>query len=250
MAEGTQKNTYPHDLHVMKEGPTEDTAAAVIHVAGIAETEIMIEETGMAIEEIEEIEVSIVDAVTGADIMTVAAIEEASVVAEEEADSEVVAIEEDGTEASDIAVVGLRVMLPPADLQEISLSTHQPVPLAEGVHTKINTVVVRTMSLSVVVVVVVVSDHPLDLSLLPQDKSILNGVDMTIDDDTRTEVEVPNEIIIEVMAENGVIVMEMTAGAVIVENTRMEGAGVRKTIAVQNDGGIEKLYKSFGKSGE
>jgi hypothetical protein len=153
VAEAIPKNTYPHDPRVTKEAPTEDTVAAVIHVVGIvetgtAETEITIEETGTAIEEIE---VSIVDEATEADITTVAATEEASVV-EEEGDSEEV-IEEDGTEALDIVVVGLRAMLPPVDLQEISLSTHRPVLLAEEVDTKTNTVVVRTMSLSVLVLV-------------------------------------------------------------------------------------------------
>ena len=117
MAGAIQKNTYPHDLYVTKEAPTEDIAAAVIHVAGIAPgTEITIEETGTAIEEIE---VSIVDAATEADITTVAATKEASVVVEG-ADSEVV-IEEDGMEVLDIVVVDLRAMLPPVDLQEISL---------------------------------------------------------------------------------------------------------------------------------
>jgi len=183
VAEAIPKNTYLHDPHVTKEPPTEDTAAAVIHVVdivetGTVETEIMIEETGMAIEEIE---VSIVDEAIEADITTVATTEEASVVAEEEGDSEVV-IEEDGTEVLDIVVVGLQAMLPPVDLQEISLSTHRPVLLAEEeVDTKTNTVVARTMSLSVLVLVWA---HPLDLSLLPQDKNIL--VDMTIDDVTRT----------------------------------------------------------------
>jgi hypothetical protein len=255
VAEAIPKNTYLHDPHVTKEAPTEDTAAAVIHVVGIvetgtAETEITIEETGTAIEEIEEIVVSIVDEATEADITTVAATEGASVV-EEGGDSEEVieeVIGEDGTEVLDIVVVGLRAMLPPVDLQEISLSTHQPVLRGEEeVDTKTNTVVVRTMSL---LVVVLVWDHLLDLSLLPQDKNILNNeVDTTIDDDTRTEVEVPNEITIEVMAGNGVIAMEMIDEVVIVESTRMEGAGVTKTIAVQNDGGI-KIAKVLGKSGE
>jgi hypothetical protein len=256
VAEAIPKSTYLHDPHVTKEAPapTEDTAAAVIHVVGIvetgtaetgtAETEITIEETGTAIEEIE---VSIVDEATEADIMTVAATEEASVVAEEVGDSEVV-IEEDGTGVLDIVVVGLRAMLPPVGLQEISLSTHRPVLLAEEeVDTKTNTVVARIMSLSVVAVVWA---RLLDLSLHPQDKNILNNeVDTTIDDDTRTEVEAPNEITIEVMAGNGVIAMEMIDGVVIVESTRMKGAGVKKMIAVQNDGGI-KIAKVLGKSGE
>ena len=252
MAEAIPKSTYLHDPHVTKEAPapapTEDTAAAAIHVVGIvetgtAETEITIEETGTAIEEIE---VSIVDEATEADITTVAGTEEASVVAEEEGDSEVV-IEEDGTGVLDIVVVGLRAMLPPVGLQEISLSTHRPVLLAEEVDTKTNTVVAQTMSLSVVVLV---WDRLLDLSLLPQDKNILNNeVDTTIDDDTRTEVEAPNEITIEVMAGNGVIAMEMIDEVVIVESTRMKGAGVKKTIAVQNDGGI-KIAKVLGKSGK
>ena len=249
MAEAIPKNTYLQNPHVTKEPPTEDTAAVVIHVVGIVETgtvetEITIEETGTAIEEIE---VSIMDEAIEADITTVATTEEASVVAEEEGDSEVV-IEEDGTEVLDIVVVGLRAMLPPVDLQEISLSTHRPVLLAEEeVDTKTNTVVVRTMSLSVVVLV---WDHLLDLSLLPQDKNTLNNeVDTTIDDDTRTGVEAPNEITIEVMAGNGVIAMEMIDEVAIVESMRMEGAGVKKTIAVQNDGGI-KIAKVLGKSGE
>ena len=249
-AEAIPKSTSLHDPLVTKEAPTEapteDTAVAVIHVVGIvetgtAETEITIEETGTAIEEIE---VSIVDEATEADITTVAATEEASVV-EEEGDSEEVkeeVIGEDGMEVLDIVVVDLRAMLPPVDLQEISLSTHRPVLLAEEeVDTKTNTVVVRTMSLSVVGGL----HHPLDLSLLPQDKSILNNrVATTIDDATRIEAEAPNEIIIEIMVENGVITMEMTDGLVIVvENTRMEGTDVKKTIAVQNDGDIKIAQK-------
>jgi hypothetical protein len=243
VAEAIPKNTSLHDPHVTKEALTEVTAVVVIHVVGIvetgtAETEITIEETGTAIEEIE---VSIVDEATEADITTVAATEEASVV-EEEGDSEEV-IEEDGTEVLDIVVVGLRAMLPPVALQEISLSTHPPVLLAEEeVDSKTNTVVVRAMSLSVAGLV---WDRLLDLSLLPQGKNILNNeVDTTVDDDTRTEVEAPNEITIGVM-----ITMEMIDEVVIVESTRMEGAGVKKTIAVQNDGGI-KIAKVLGKSCE
>jgi len=247
VAEAIPKNTYPHDPRVTKEAPTEDTVAAVIHVVGIvetgtAETEITIEETGTAIEEIE---VSIVDEATEADITTVAATEEASVVEEEGDSGEVIeeVIEEDGTEVLDIVVAGLRAMLPPVALQEISLSTHPPVLLAEEeVDSKTNTVVVRAMSLSVAGLV---WDRLLDLSLLPQGKNILNNeVDTTVDDDTRTEVEAPNEITIGVM-----ITMEMIDEVVIVESTRMEGGGVKKTIAVQNDGGI-KIAKVLGKSCE
>jgi hypothetical protein len=61
-------------------------------------------------------------------------------------------------------------------------------------------------------------------------------------------VDAPKEIIIEVMAGNGVIAIEMIDEVIFVESTRMEG-GVKKTIAVQNDGGI-KIEKALGKSGE
>ena len=214
---------------------------ADIAMTGTGEIEITIKETEMAIEAIE---VSIVDEVAiEADLTTVAATEEVSVAAEEEAVDTEAGIEEDGMEELDIVVaVVLAVMLPPAGLQEISLSTHQPVPPAAAVlevDTKTGTAAALIMSLSVVLVLE--GERRLDLSLHLQGKNTLTNeeANTAIDDDTMTGVEVVNEIIIEVMVENEVIEMEMTDGVVIVVNTRMAGVGVTKMIAVLNDGGTE-----------
>lgn len=144
-------------------------------------------------------------------------------------------------------VVSAVMLLPQAGLQQTSLSMHQPDRLVvlvlvrlQEVDTETDTVAVRIMFL-----LAVGGRHlPLGLSLLRHDKTTPNGVDMTIDDGTTTE------IIGVMVVEKGVIGMEMTEGLVIVGNMRRVVevvGGVMKMIAVRNDVSIEGAPKGFGR---